>query len=185
MRHWAIVIAGLYLSVSRLSAQEERFYEAWRWAGFTTESGLPSDRVRDVVETGDGTVWVVTMFGLAWYDGFRWNRIDSSAGAPVQRIQAAKRFGPHQLLLRCDRKWYVGDREGFAPLPIDDAYAIAPLSAKSLLVERNSSILILQDGRLQPFTPSSRLTEGKTSSVWDTKGGSVWANLFSGMYRLE
>jgi len=54
------------------------------------------------------------MFGLAWYDGFRWNRIDSSAGAPVQRIQAAKRFGSHQLILRCDRKWYVGDRNGFA-----------------------------------------------------------------------
>jgi len=185
VKHSALVIAGICLLVSRLSAQDERFYEAWRWAGFTTESGLPSDRVRDVVETGDGTVWVVTMFGLAWYDGFRWNQIDSSAGAPVQRIQAAKRFGSHQLILRCDRKWYVGDRNGFAPLPISDAYAVAPLTANSLLVERNSSILILQDGRLQPFTPSSRLTEGKTSSVWDTKGGSVWANLFSGMYRLE
>jgi hypothetical protein len=52
--------------------------EEWRWVQFTTESGLPSNHVTALVESNDGIIWVATTSGIAWFDGYRWNALDSS-----------------------------------------------------------------------------------------------------------
>lgn len=137
------------------------------------------------METGDSTVWAVTGAGLAWYDGFRWNLVDSSMGFPGQRVVDAKPFGSRQLLVFSDHTSYIGGRSGFALLPFNEAPDIVPLPPNALLIKRNSSIVKFDNGKVSPFLASSGLTKGKTISLLDTKGGSVWANLFSGMYRLE
>src|SRR2546422_8211900 len=69
----------MVLPVSQLYSQFEALNEEWRWVHFTTESGLPSNHVYDVVETGDGTTWASTADGLAWCDGFRWHAIEDTA----------------------------------------------------------------------------------------------------------
>ena len=171
--------------ISCTSAQTTRFDEVWRWVEFTTVSGLPSNRIMDVVETGDSTIWALTSAGLAWYDGFRWNHVDSSMGLPVDRFEAAKRFGANQLLLVSGVTYYLGDRRGFSPISLNYATDLATFPPDALLMKDHSSILIYRNGKSSPFTPSSNLTAGKTISLWDTRGGSVWANLFSGMYRFE
>jgi PAS domain S-box-containing protein len=178
-------LLAIIVCVSSLPAQPVRFDEAWRWVEFTTESGLPSNRVTGVVETGDGTVWAVTSAGLAWYDDFRWNLVDSSMGLPYQRVDEAMPFGARELLVLTGRKSYIGGRNGFTLLPFDDAPEIVPLPPNALLIKRNSSILKYENGKITPFLSSPGLTSGKTISLWDTRGGAVWANLFSGMYRLE
>jgi PAS domain S-box-containing protein len=152
---------------------------------FTTVSGLPSNRILDVVETGDSTIWALTSSGLAWYDGFRWNRADSSMGLPIDRFEAAKRFGDHQLLLVSGVNFYLGDRKGFSPLALNYSTDLATFPPNALLLKDRSSIFKYQDGKITPFAPSSDVTQGKTISLWDTRGGGVWANLFSGMYRFE
>ena len=63
-------------------AQGDPFHEAWRWAHYTTEAGLPSDRVLALVEASDGTPWVHTIRGLAWYDDFRWVQVEHSQTLP-------------------------------------------------------------------------------------------------------
>ena len=129
MRFRRPALAGLAICInfSLLSAQVPRFDEVWRWVEFTTVSGLPSDRILDVVETGDSTVWAVTSSGLAWYDGFRWNRVDSSMGLPLEHVEMAKRFGTRQLLLLSGLTFYLGDKSGFSPLPLSYATDIAAL----------------------------------------------------------
>ena len=53
--------------------QMSRLYDSWRWVRFGTESGLPSNRIFNVLEAGDGVMWAHTSRGLAWYDGFEWH----------------------------------------------------------------------------------------------------------------
>ena len=68
----SLLALATLLCPTSMNAQFDRIYDTWRWAHFTEESGLPSNRVFNVVETGDGQVWAHTSHGLAWFDGFRW-----------------------------------------------------------------------------------------------------------------
>ena len=69
--------------VSGVKAQDidatKSLFEAWRWVHYTTQSGLPTNHVDDVIETPAGTVWAVTEAGLAWYDGYQWHALDPSS----------------------------------------------------------------------------------------------------------
>ncbi|MDI6766479.1 MAG: hypothetical protein QME52_06620 [Bacteroidota bacterium] len=56
-------------------AQTNTLNDDWRWVRFTTDDGLPSNRVFDVIETKSGIVWAATEFGAAWYNGFYWHSI--------------------------------------------------------------------------------------------------------------
>lgn len=67
-----------------LQAQPDLFDESWRWVNFTTESGLPSNNVFDVIETPDSTLWAVCDAGIAWYDGFQWNPVQTSRPSPPE-----------------------------------------------------------------------------------------------------
>ena len=63
-------------------AQSQPYDEDWRWVQFTMESGLPSNHIYHLLETKDGTVWVGTEHGVAWFDGFKWTTVDSLNGLP-------------------------------------------------------------------------------------------------------
>jgi hypothetical protein len=160
-----VLVGGIFFCVltRSLPAEGERFDEAWRWAQFTTESGLPSNRIIDLIETSDSTVWVLTTGGLAWFDGFRWNVVDNTYGIPGARVDAIKQYDSTKLLLRCDRRMYLGNRSGFTSLPIENTYELAPLPPYGILIEKNSSLQIFDRGKFSPFTISGEKTEGKRS----------------------
>ena len=71
--------------IDQSTAQVDTFRDAWRWAHFTTASGLPSNTVYGITEATDGTVWASTEAGLAWYDGFIWHPVGLSRGQPPRR----------------------------------------------------------------------------------------------------
>src|SRR5947207_7734427 len=69
---WLLSCAGF---VVRLAAVEinrgtnaEQLYRVTRW---TTEQGLPQNRISCLKQTRDGYVWLGTWFGLARFDGVR------------------------------------------------------------------------------------------------------------------
>ncbi len=66
--------------------------EEWRWVHFTTESGLPSNDIEYIEEARDGTMWVGTKAGLAWFDGYVWHKIDSTYGIPHQPIYSMDKY---------------------------------------------------------------------------------------------
>jgi hypothetical protein len=60
---------------------------------FTRFDGLPSNEVRDLAVTTDGTVWAATASGLARFDGERWREVwvaPALAGANVGRLAAGR-----------------------------------------------------------------------------------------------
>ena len=94
-------------------AQDSTLYEDWRWALFTTENGLPSNRVYDIIETSDGIPWAVTNNGIAWYNGFKWI---PAIVKPVILTKRPSRMIPDRngnLLVVADGDLYVGDQNGF------------------------------------------------------------------------
>jgi len=115
------LFVGLTLFATLISparAAEYSFAERWRWAHFTTEDGLPSDRITEILEARDGTTWVSTSSGVAWFDGYRWHRVGPREGLPSGSpgdITADESSG---ILVVIEGKLYRGDRKGFLRVPV-------------------------------------------------------------------
>lgn len=175
----------LIISWATLQAQTDNFNEEWRFAHFTTSSGLPSDQVGSICETADGTVWAATTTGLAWYDGFHWNTIDTGKGLPLNSFVSISGIVGDSLLVGCFGKYYLGTMQGFRITDIQKVLSAVPLTDHSVLFLRGASLYRYENNSIQPFQPSLPLTEGKTTSLVRTSGGGVWANFISGVYRLD
>jgi len=52
----------------------------------TRNDGLAHDRVRDVLEGRDGTIWFATFAGLNRYDGTSITTVDGDRGVPADSI---------------------------------------------------------------------------------------------------
>ncbi len=178
------LIVGLCVIVVELNAQVENS-DPWHWAHFTVASGLQSNHIMDVEETGDGIVWALTISGLSWYDGFRWRPADTTMGLPSDRVESIQCDREHRLLVRGNHKLYAGDRSGFTLIDVVEPVALASLPDGSILIQRQTSLALLRDGKEIPSSFSTELTEGKTIGLWETRGGSIWGNFSAGMYRLE
>jgi signal transduction histidine kinase/ligand-binding sensor domain-containing protein len=182
----------IFLSVpSPLQSQTEVLDEQWRWVHFTTASGLPSDYITSLTETRDGTLWVGTRAGIAWYDGYEWIRIDSSLGLPPGCPASMVPNLRDSILVMIENTvleypLYIGSKKGFRVIPLGRIGAAVPFVRDSLLVLKNSSLSIYDKGRLTPFHSSlfPREWDGKYE-LWGTKEGSVWVNCPGGLYRWE
>lgn len=71
-----IYLTGLLLGLSA-GAQVEGG-AAFRVRQWTTEDGLPQDRVACIEQSADGYLWMGTWFGLARFDGVHFTRFDHS-----------------------------------------------------------------------------------------------------------
>ncbi|MBW7935231.1 MAG: hypothetical protein H3C62_16815, partial [Gemmatimonadaceae bacterium] len=89
----------------------------WRWVRSGVEEGLPATLVHVVSRAPNGTIWVGTERGPAWFDGYRWRRVHDAAGKPLPPSRtlalAATREGIVQFLLDGDL-WQVQDSTGAA-----------------------------------------------------------------------
>ena len=120
-RRWApafLLILAFFPAV--LSAQMEKIGELWRWVQFTTEVGLPSNRVFDIVETRSGTIWAITQSGLAWYDGYCWHAAGDASGLPRIRVRKIAECSDNQLLVLVDGHLFRGGLSGFREIFFTD-----------------------------------------------------------------
>ncbi len=179
-----LLLTSFILPASLLSRQSLSDGES-RWSEFTTESGLPSDHIYLIAETKDGTTWVATAAGYAWYDGYRWNLADSSTGLKSARAWAIGTFGRDSLIANHDADIFVGNTHGFRRLPIDSANRVLPLSDTSLLVRRGAFLSVLRNGILEPFRVDTARTNGKTFEILSSRGEHPYLVLESGMYRVD
>ncbi|MBI3189294.1 MAG: hypothetical protein HYZ33_01465, partial [Ignavibacteriales bacterium] len=160
------------------------------WTHFTTESGLPSNNIKDVVEAGDSTLWV-TAPSLAWFDGFQWRTVDSSYGLPLTGVVEINETFSNNIIVTVTisggySKIYVGNKSGFREIKttFESSNATA-LDSSTFLILSNSSLYLYDKGSVTPYLPHNDLTRGKTISLLRTTNGAVWLNLISGFYRRE
>jgi PAS domain S-box-containing protein len=181
----------LCFSNVHLPAQVRAINELWRWVHFTTQSGLPSNRVFQMYETPAGDVWAATQSGLAWYNGYYWQTIDSSHGLPSRIASTMIGATGDSVFVLMDYRLYVGTTAGFRNVPVVyksqplNIASIAPFKADSFLVLGDSTLFILHDYSLTPYICSQGLDTSRVLNFWHTKGGYIWVNTFKGLYRYE
>ena len=47
-------------------------YDGKAWTRYDVQAGLPGNHIKDILQTGDGTVWVTTEKGISRFDGRTW-----------------------------------------------------------------------------------------------------------------
>lgn len=110
-----VVVSLAGLPSQRATAQETLpdFSVEWRWADFGAEAGLPRADVRALVEL-DGTPWVGTDAGVAYYDGFLWHHLGPAAGLPQAPVTSLAPEEGGTLLVVIAGSIFRGDQRGFS-----------------------------------------------------------------------
>ncbi|HEV8538891.1 MAG TPA: PAS domain S-box protein [Bacteroidota bacterium] len=180
----------LFTAHSAADSQFDSFNDAWRWVHFTTESGLPSNHLTNVVETKDGTTWAATSLGLAYYDGFRWNRIADTS----RLLQSAPSWvtpdADNSILAIFNGQLFRCTRSHVEHIPF--TYHGKVLSIVQIAPARDSSYLIRADvlyrykgdslvSMAVPF--SYDLTSSEDFFL--SRAGSVWMNTRQGVFRWD
>lgn len=138
----------------------ERLNEAWRWVAFTTDSGLPSDEIIDLVETPRGTTWVATQAGVARFDNYRWVAATEDHGLPTGPATWIEPIGDDEVLVVIRNQLWRGGTPSFRAIPILDQGEIVMVVAA-----------VSVDGdRL--FVLGRRVTDG-VHRLYDIRGPSV------------
>jgi PAS domain S-box-containing protein len=167
-------------SVCTSQDQIRNAYQPWRWTRFTTESGLPSNHILDLVETASGIVWVATPSGLAWFDGYFWHASDY----PVKGV-----FGKlfHEtgdtILFLIGSDAFHGTAGGFTKIPVGNILSIVPYGQSGEIIHRNDSLFHFTVGRLLPIPGSPRMIPSPLH-LYSTEKGTVWAHATDGLYQL-
>ena len=186
-----IVLLSLALTQPCL-AQVDKFDEEWRWVHFTTESGLPSNKVYSVAETPDSIVWAATSEGITWFDGFRWHSLPetSSFYKRTPRMILANTDG--SLFVVYDHSLYRCTKDGLIPIPVIGGggdvgiISIVPASGLGYLVEGgDNKLYLLKDNTFHPFeTPLPLAPKGGQPSLYSSGGKrGAWISTSAGLYK--
>ena len=131
---------GLSMSLGLAAAAQtppDPLQEAWRWARYDANAGLPAGPVMSVVETTDGVAWAMTETGLAWYDEYRWHPVRLQKGSILNEPSfLAPDLEGGVLLVAGDQLFRV-DQQGYQRLLGTEEVVVrqvAPLARDTLLV---------------------------------------------------
>ena len=171
-----------------VQAQSDPLNEAWRWAHYGVEAGLPSEQVYDLVETSDGLVWANTLKGLAWYDGFRWHAVGHAENAPLQQISGLVPDRDGNVLFKFRNQWHRGNQYGFNAFFATQGRdtlvinTILPFNAGELLLRTSDDLYSHRDATLHAFPLPASIDPLTPYTLWRTKQGSLWISAPAGAF---
>ncbi len=156
--------------------------------------GLPSDRVRAVLQTHDGYIWVATFNGLARFDGVQFERFND-ANTPELRNNLV-----NCLFEDSDGRLWVGsdtgeiswrDSSGFHALVTPVGWRTAPVDRFAqgadggmYAVDRDGVILYFRDCEAQGVVRAG--VRSQYSDLKVDREGRIWTVRFGGgLYRLQ
>ncbi len=190
---WGLVVL---LAAPPVQAQLPQIRDEWRWTHFGIADGLPSSEIVNILETPGGNVWVQTRSGVAWFDGFRWisPQVDSLSTAMYSRGRLVA-DGEEMLFVVPPRLFRITKTGGHPLYPRMNGADVrvrraAVLSGQGILLQSDSLLYVMRGDSLDRFP--SPYEEPLTYRLPDhpyglnvTKGGGVWLNVPTGLYRLE
>jgi PAS domain S-box-containing protein len=187
--HTALFTSLLFLLSSSIYAQQTTLQDLWRWRLFTAESGLPSDRVFDVVETSGGIPWANTSMGIAWYDGYSWKPVGNEYGLSNHLVSAIIPDERDSVLVVDNDRLFYGGQGGFKETPIiikgqkRKINSIAYFGSDKFLLIIDSFLYTLYNHKLTPYQIPVELGEQKYFTIWNTAGKGLWLNGSRGLFR--
>jgi PAS domain S-box-containing protein len=99
-----------------------QWHDEWRWSHFGMDDGLPSSLISSLVESPDGTVWVGTDSGAAYFDGFGFVLLGISDGIPDVKIQSLAIDDSGDVYMVAGDRAYRGGRDGFVEISLEDSW---------------------------------------------------------------
>jgi len=185
------IVLTTFFSLRLLIAQANTLSESWRWVKFSTESGLPSDRVFDVIETRSGDTWAVTQSGLAWFNGYYWEPVGQDKGLPEKMLSQVILDDNDSLLVLSEYLVYYGGKQGFHQMRITEngkkkpVTQIAPFGNEGYLFICDFSLYLYWNGLVKPYLLPPELHGQKIIELYFTKGRTLWLNTSDGLYRWD
>jgi ligand-binding sensor domain-containing protein/signal transduction histidine kinase len=146
-----------------------------------SEQGLPQDRVRAIVQTLNGYIWVGTDDGLARFDGARFVSFGLPDGLPSSPVRTL--FGD-----RHDSLWIGSVGDGLIHwefghltvlttangLPSDSIGALAEDNDGRIWIGTDSGLAIWQNGHLITFDPAREFTGKPITALCKDRQGNMW-----------
>ncbi|ACB75423.1 sensor histidine kinase [Opitutus terrae] len=191
---WLGLVAALLAAVTPAFALDPaksiRQFNVQSW---TRQTGLPADKIGDVVQTPDGFIWLGTQNGLVRFDGLEFKvvpiTLPYAGGQDVAKLSIA----PDGAL------WFAINRGGFGRFdgqkfsPIDDARFQDPrIAAGTILVGRDGAIWTgtvnglnrwVKDRPAESFYAESVQPSGTVLALHEDAAGRMWVGTGgSGLY---
>lgn len=184
---FSAVICSLLNSSSL--AQPSPLHDSWRWRKFSAESGLPSIRVLDLVETNYGVPWANTSLGLAWFNGYFWVPVAGQNGITRHLVNSIVPDDNDSVLVYQNEKLFYGGKKGFREIPVvinnekKTINSVAYFGNNNYLLVIDSFLYLLHKNKIQSYKKPIELENQKFSSALNTSGGGLWLNGSRGLYR--
>lgn len=195
----------LFLVLSVLLLNAQGFAQAakqFSFRHFTVTNGLISNTVRDIVQDGDGYMWLLTINGLQRYDGYGFITFQPKANS---RHGLPSTFYSSLYLDRKKRLWFwnnqfqvgtfdtrrfvyrgaaIKSNQGFT-----NFFSLFEMPTGELMLRADTS-LYQYDEAQHAFVPSHGIFElptgwGFREMVWDAKGKKYWIACDSGLVQFD
>lgn len=176
-----LVFLALLLSC-HVYPQTELFEQSWRWSRFTTESGLPSNQILDLIETEGGTVWVSTPKGIAWFDGYRWVApVGQNAIFPGHTIAFQDHIGD-SIIVQLGFEAFVVSRSMLRQTNIKDVRRLVVLADGRWSIYDGRKFWIIDGQSVSEDSVTNAILKGRQPNYLKGQNNSHWMSTSSQIY---
>ncbi len=166
----------------------------FRGFNFGKEHGLPDNDVRDILQTHDGYLWILTQGGLARFDGTGFTVFDRSNNPDFQSDD------PRALAEDTEGRLWVGGKNLLLRMSLNSlqrvelsgseknvhAYQLCPAPEGGMWVGGETTVALIKDGTLRAFGTESGLeTGGMVRALQVDPAGTLYVGTFNGFFRLD
>lgn len=163
-------------------------HEIWR-----AENGLPQNKVRSILQTQDGYIWIATEEGLARFDGLRFTVFDKQNTNAIKGNSIQVLFEDHlgnlwigtdKGLVRWKAQQFVAytSKEG---LSNDNIQCLAESPEGDLWIGTQNGLNRFRDQQITAYTTKEGLSDNSIRSIYQEPSGRVWISTSSGLSRFD
>jgi signal transduction histidine kinase/ligand-binding sensor domain-containing protein len=192
LRRLALGVA--FAGVSAVASDESKLESgplSLRIKSWTTDDGLPQNRVGSLKQTRDGYLWIGTWYGLARFDGWRFRTFDKfntpemandTITALAEDLDGSLWVATHEGLLRYrgNRFQRLGAADGLPDLRV---WRLASSSREGIWVQAGTSVSHFRRGHFFPVCNASSLPFGEIIALEEGRDG--WLSVFTEAAWLE
>jgi len=163
--------------------------DAWQ-----LEDGLPQSSILDLVQTGDGFLWLATYEGVARFDGKTFVTLTAPSTRPVRDqhiltlaegaagdLWLGTQDGAHRLDGDDLESWTVADGLGSN---VVQAFQVDP--AGRVWIGTQAGLSVLEDGRVSAtYTAEDGLAHADVRALLEDRRGRLWIGTQKGLSRFE
>jgi hypothetical protein len=171
-------------------------YDGASWTWYTTDEGLPTDRIQSLAVDRNGGVWVGTDAGASRFDGEKWTNYDGGNGFADDRVVSVavdynntKWFGSSDngLWRFDDTAWksYPTEAGGLAGLCIRNIVADLHNVLWFTVCDKNNVLQSLDNGTFRTYNGLLDFNAGKVLAIAVDRDNVKWFATESGILRYD